>query len=151
MHFKSHNPVCWSGGKDRQYCFSDVPGNPISCVLCSLRWNGTSSCNRAPTRNSSDSDICNLSHSKCLIFLVLPVRYFSFFCKYWEGLSKMFLADKVRDEGIFDAGLKQMITQSGYMNHLKKSLLYYPLRRYRKFRFLFSIWWFCYRIWNSEP
>lgn len=77
-------------------------------------------------------------HIQNIWFFLPSIGYFSFFCKHWEGFNKVVLAGKVRDEGVFDAGLK-----FGKVNDytvrkwelLKKSLSYYPLRNYRKFRF----------------
>lgn len=148
--FQVPRPCALNGGKGRQYCFSDVPRKPntVHSLLTELKWN-------IQVQRSPHQALIRLRHLQPFRFEVsdfshLQLGTFPFPVSPRKFLSKVFLAVKIKNEGLLGTGLKFDKTNNYTLwkcKLLSKMLLYYTLREYRYFYFKYNI--FCCRVWSS--
>lgn len=103
MCLKAPQLCVLNGGKNRWYCFSNAPGKSRSrhSPLPAQKRNFQV---HPPGTHQIQTSAAFQSWS-CWFFLPCT-EHFSFFCEPWEILSKVVLAGRIRNEGLFGAGFK---------------------------------------------
>ena len=129
-----------NGGKGRQYCFSDVPRKPdiVHLLLTEQKWS-------IQVQRGTHQALISLRHLQPCRFEVsdfpcLQVRPFP--VSPGKFVNKVFLAVKIKNEGLLGTGLKVDKTNDYTLwkcELLPKKLLHYPPREYRYFYFKYNI------------
>lgn len=94
-----------SGGKGRRYCFSDAPRKPNTTPSLLIELKLDVQVQHSTQQHSPGSGICSLSGWSVWLFLS-GAGHLSLSCKHCDILNEVFLAGKIRNEGLFGAGLK---------------------------------------------